>query len=171
MGGNMALPATQGLRATDDEARTMAQGILAGSRHAALATLVPDASGVPPQPMVTRVAIAPGAGGLPLMLLSSLSMHSKALRADPALSLLLGDVVARGDPLTQPRLTLQGRARFLVPSGTERAALRARWLVHQPKALVYVDLPDFSFVTLDLDQAFLNGGFGRAYHLDPADLT
>ena len=81
----MALPATQGLRATDDEARTMARAILAGSRHAALATLVPDASGAPPQPMVTRVAIAPGAAGLPLMLLSSLSMHSKALRADPAL--------------------------------------------------------------------------------------
>ena len=167
----MALPAAPGLRATDDEARALARSILARSHHAALATLVPAAAGAAPQPMVTRVAIAPGADGLPLMLISALSMHAKALRADPCLSLLLGDVVARGDPLAQPRLTLQGRARFLAVSGPERAALRQTWLAHQPKARIYADLPDFSFVALDLTEAFLNGGFGRAYILSAADLT
>ena len=92
------------------------------ARHAALATLVPDVNRATPQPMVTRVAIAPDRDGLPLMLISALSMHSKALRADPSLSLLLGDVVARGDPLTQPRLTLIGRARFPAPCSTTPTA-------------------------------------------------
>ena len=167
----MALPASPGLRTTDDDARALARTILLQARHAALGTLVPGANGKSLQPMVTRVAIVPDRDGLPLMLISALSMHSKALRADPSLSLLLGDVGTRGDPLTQPRLTLTGRARFLAPMATERAALRTRWLDHQPKARVYVDLPDFSFVTLGLDQAFLNGGFGRAYCLAPRDLT
>lgn len=121
--------------------------------------------------MVTRVAIVPGATGLPLMLISALSMHAKALRANPLLSLLLGDVIARGDPLTQPRLTLQGRARFLLPPEAEHQGLRQRWLAHQPKALIYVDLPDFSFVVTEVSEIFLNGGFGRAYALTPTDIA
>ena len=91
-----------------------------------------------------------------------------ALRANPALALLLGDAGAKGDALTHPRLSLIGHARFLDPA--DRLSHRAHWLRHHPKALVYVDLPDFAFVALDPVEALLNGGFGRAYHFAAIDL-
>ena len=92
-----------------------------------------------------------------------------ALRANPALALLLGDAGAKGDALTHPRLSLIGHARFLDPE--DRLSNRAHGLHHHPKALVYVDLPDFAFVALDPVEAMLNGGFGSAYDLGVIDLT
>ena len=157
------------IRPTDTEARSLARSLLAGSRHGALATLHPHKSPDQPTPLVTRVAVAPAENGLPMLLISALSLHAKALRANPVLSLLLGDIAAKGDALTHPRLTLIGQARFL--DEAQRPLLRQRWLHHHPKALVYVDLPDFAFVAVDPEQAMLNGGFGRAYHLEPFDLT
>ena len=49
-------------------------------------------------------------------------------------------------------------------------ALRARWLARNPKAKVYIDLPDFSFVRLTPVSALLNGGFARAFRLSPDDI-
>jgi heme iron utilization protein len=158
-----------GIRATDDQARSLARQILAQSRFGALGTFYPGRPATSPSPLVTRVAVAPGETGLPLMLISALSLHARALRENPALSLLLGEAEPKGDALTHPRLTVIGQARFLPPA--DRSAYRAHWLKHHPKALVYVDLPDFAFVALDPEGALLNGGFGRAYHLDAIDLT
>ena len=167
----MALPLTRGVRSPDMAARSLARTLLSQSRHGALGTLLRADADAPPVPVVTRVAVVPGENGWPLLLISALSLHAAALRADPALSLLLGDVTAKGDPLTQPRLTLLGHARFLTMiEMVERDALRTLWLSHQPKARPYVDLPDFSFVAVDVAEAFLNGGFGLAYHLGIDDL-
>ena len=59
------------------QARQMAQGMIAQADHAALASLGPD--GV--QPSVSRIALAPGDGGVVLSLLSDLAPHKVALRA------------------------------------------------------------------------------------------
>jgi heme iron utilization protein len=48
--------------------------------------------------------------------------------------------------------------------------LRALWLAQHPKAQLYVDFADFAFVRLAPRGAALNGGFGKAYALDAADL-
>ena len=157
------------LRPNDAEARGLARSILAQSRFAALGTLHSGRAAAQPVPLVTRVAVAPADNGLPMLLISALSLHAQALRANPALSLLLGDIGSKGDALTQPRLSLIGRARFL--DNALRSRLRTHWLQYHPKALVYVDLPDFAFVAIDPDEAILNAGFGRAYHLAAIDLT
>ena len=49
-------------------------------------------------------------------------------------------------------------------------ALKAHYLGLYPKAQLYYDFSDFRLVRLSPVAAFLNGGFGKAYHLTPEDL-
>lgn len=83
---------------------------------------------------------------------------------------MLGEVGETGDPLTHPRLMIRARAAFVAADDPARPGLRARWLDRSPKARVYIDLPDFAFVRLRPVSALLNGGFARAFHIDPAGL-
>lgn len=151
--------ATSPIRPTTDEARALARRLLADARHGALAVLDP-ASGAP---LVSRVAVGHHAGE-PLILVSSLAAHARALGADPRCSLLLGEP-GRGDPLAHPRLTLLARA-----EATDKAALRAAWLVDHPKSTLYYDFADFALLRLRVGEAHLNGGFGQAFRLGPDDL-
>jgi len=160
------MPETSPIRPTDDEARALARRLLDHAQFGALGVLDPT-TGVP---MVTRVAVGTEAGGRPVSLVSNLSAHTRALKANPACSLLVGEPGSRGDPLTHPRLTLQARARFLGKGAEGYEALRARWLDGHPKSTLYVDFADFSFVVLEVDAAHLNGGFGQAFVLGPGDL-
>ncbi|TGP80657.1 DUF2470 domain-containing protein, partial [bacterium M00.F.Ca.ET.221.01.1.1] len=45
-----------------------------------------------------------------------------------------------------------------------------RYLNRNPKARLYAGLGDFSIFRLEPERASLNGGFGKAYLLDRADL-
>lgn len=153
------------VRPADDEARSLARGLLSLG-HAALAWTDP-ATGTPG---ISRIAFArdPEAGLLTLV--SGLAPHFRALRENPDCALMLGEVGAKGDPMTHPRLMIRARAGFVAPDDPARAGMRARWLERNPKAQVYVDLPDFAFVRLTPLSALLNGGFARAFHLTPQDL-
>ncbi len=158
---------TSPIRPTDDEARALARRLIAEARFGALGTLDPATGG----PLVTRIAVGTSADGLPVTLVSDLSAHTRALRANPAASLLVGEPGPKGDPLTHPRLTLRATARFVDQAGAEHTALRARWLESHPKAALYADFADFRFVLLTPLGASLNGGFGRAFELTPDDLA
>ena len=153
---------TDPIRPTDDEARSMARGLIANARFAALGVIDPETRA----PMVTRIALVPGPDGVPLTLISDLSSHTAALRANPACSLLIGEPGGKGDPLTHPRLTLQARA-----EQADKAALKGHYLTLYPKAQLYYDFGDFGLVRFAPIAGLLNGGFGRAYRLSPADLT
>ena len=148
------------IRPTDDKARDLAKRLINGAHFGALAVLQDG------QPAVTRVAVATDEDGMPLMLVSDLSSHTKALRVDPRCSLLLGEPGERGDPLTHPRITLQAKAVIVDKSDN----LVARYLSLQPKAKLYIGFSDFHFVRLNVAEAHLNGGFGKAYRLTPEDL-
>jgi hypothetical protein len=149
----------------DDAARSLARQLLADARHAALAWTDP-ATGTPG---ISRIALALAPDGVPLTLVSALTQHTPALRASPACALMVGEPGGRGDPLTFPRLMIRAQAQVCPPA--DRAALRAHWLARRPKSALYVDLPDFAFVRLVPPGAMLNGGFGRAFRLSPADLA
>jgi putative heme iron utilization protein len=144
----------------------MARALIAEARHAALGTIDPSTGA----PIVTRIALGTTPEGLPLTLVSDLSAHTRALKANPAASLLLGEPGAKGDPLTHQRLTLHAGARVVVRNSAAHAGLRRHYLASHPKAKLYVDFADFSFVIFDLTGGSLNGGFGRAYELTSADL-
>ena len=154
------------IRPTDDAARQMARDLLNSARFGALATLDPETGG----PIVTRVAIGTSPTGAPLSLVSDLSSHTQALRLNPQCSLLVGEPGPKGDPLTHPRLTIQTSASFINHSDPGFADLAAHYLKTHPKAQLYISFTDFSFVLFTCQRAFLNGGFGKAFHLTPADL-
>jgi len=150
------------IRPTDDEARALALRLIDTARFASLGVIDPDTGG----PMVTRIAMVPGPDHLPLTLISTLSGHTGALRANPACSLLIGEPGARGDPLTHPRLTLQARA-----EPADKSALRAHYLSRYPKAQLYYDFNDFGLIRFAPVAGLLNGGFGKAFRLAPEDLA
>lgn len=152
---------TNPIRPTDDEARTLARTLLSQARFAALAVIDPTTGA----PTVTRIALVPGPDGTPLTLISTLSTHTTALNANPTCSLLIGEPGAKGDPLTHPRLTLQATA-----ASADKSALRDHYLTHYPKAQLYYDFTDFQLTQMIPTGAFLNGGFGQAFHLTADDL-
>ena len=159
-------PKPDPIRPADEEARRMARSLLNTARFGALGVIDPETGA----PVVSRVAIGTTPEGAPLTLISSLSQHTAALRSNPACSVLLGEPGERGDPLTHPRLTLQCHARFVDGVAPQRPALREGWLTDHPKAKLYIDFADFGFVVFEVGAGFLNGGFGKAYALVPADL-
>ncbi len=152
------------LNPVDDTARALARGLMTGATSGALAVLEEDGG-----PFVSRIALAPSPEGVPMALLSGLSVHTRALMADPRCALLLGEPGAKGDPLTHPRLSLRALAAFADPA--EDTDLRAHFVRLRPKAAVYAGLPDFRAVRFRPLSASLNGGFGRAYALAASDLA
>jgi heme iron utilization protein len=155
----------QVLRETDDEARRLARVLLRSTRHAPLAVIDPD-SGFP---SVSRALVGTDIDGVPVILVSALSAHTKALAADARASLLAGEP-GKGDPLAHPRLTVQSSAERIERDSPDHMRLRGRFLDRHPKAALYIDFPDFCFFCLIPVTASLNGGFGRAYSLSADDL-
>jgi heme iron utilization protein len=154
------------LRQTDDEARKLARTLLRSARYAALAVLDPETG----FPFASRVLLGTDIDGVPVILVSALSTHTKALASDFRASLLTGEP-GKGDPLAYARLTTQCRAEQVERDTPLHARIRSRFLDRHAKAKLYIDFPDFRFFRLIPQSASLNGGFGRAYILDGGDLV
>ncbi|MCA1243764.1 DUF2470 domain-containing protein [Stappia stellulata] len=155
---------TDPIRPTDDEAIALARKLVRLARFGALGVIDPGSGA----PFVSRVALATEMDGSPVMLVSALSTHTKALLADPRCSLLVGEP-GKGDPLAHPRLTLMGTAHPFAADDPALPHARRRYLMRHPKAKLYADFSDFAFVRMEVARASLNGGFGKAYELLPSD--
>tara|TARA_R110000868_G_scaffold27064_3_gene103417 strand:- start:76 stop:591 length:516 start_codon:yes stop_codon:yes gene_type:complete len=153
------------IRETDDDARALGKSLLANARFAALATIEPETG----DPLASRIAFGLDPGAQPVSLMSTLAFHTKALLAQPRCSLLVGEP-GKGDPLAHPRISLQSIALPIDRTSTDHASIRAHYLKQHPKAALYVDFGDFLFVRFKIRLAYLNGGFGKAYVLEAADL-
>lgn len=134
-------------------------------RGSAAATLATGAGGAPFAALVTP-ATAPDLSAL--MLLSSLSEHTRQLQAEPRCALLFTGQPEGPNPQTAPRVTLTGLAEK-VPE-PEVPALKARWLARHPYAALYADFGDFALWRVRPGGALLVGGFARASRLRLADL-
>lgn len=155
---------TDPIRPTDDQARALVRSLLDTARYASLATH--DETG---HPSASLVGFALDDERTPLLLVSSLSSHTMQMRHDPRCALLVGEP-GKGDPLAHPRVTISCQAEFVARPSAENDRLRPRYLARQPKAELYIDFGDFTFVKLRMLGASLNGGFGKAYRLTPEDL-
>lgn len=151
---------------TDAEARGMARRLIRIARFGALGVLDPGDG----FPFVSRVALASEMDGTPAMLVSSLSQHTRALQHDARCALLVGEP-GKGDPLAHPRLSVTGRAERIGRDDPAHAAIQRRYLCRHPKAKLYAGFSDFSFFRIRMERASLNGGFGKAYLLEGADLS
>ncbi len=153
------------IRPTDADAIRLAKTLIRSSRYGAIAVLDPETGA----PLASRVGVATDIDGTPLILVSMLSAHTRAIIADPRCSLLLGEP-GKGDPLAHPRITLVCSAVRLERGTAEQARAERRYLNRNPKAQLYVGLGDFSFFRLEIERGSLNGGFGKAYNLTAANL-
>lgn len=153
------------IRPTTPQAIQIAKGLTRTARFAALACI----SATTQRPNASRVALATDNDGTPLLLVSALAPHTASLLAHPYCSLLVGEP-GKGDAMAYPRITLHCQATQITRRDNAYQRLRTRYLNHNPKAALYVDLGDFSFFRLELDGASLNGGFGKAFNLRTADL-
>lgn len=134
--------------------------LLRQSPYGALATKDRQTS----HPYASLVAVAPDTDGAPLILISTLALHTLNILADPACSLLLADI-GEGDPTSHPRLSLMTTARKV-----EAAAAKPLYLACHPDAALYADFADFSFWRLEPLTGHLVAGFGRIVDLAPAQL-
>lgn len=159
-------PRPDPVQPADDAARALAKELLRLG-HASLAWTDPETG----TPGISRISFANDPEAGLLTLISGLAPHFRALARHPDCALMLGEVGAKGDPLTHPRLMIRARAAFVAADDPALPVLRRRWLARSPKAAVYIDLPDFAFVRLLPGSALLNGGFARAHRLSPADLS
>ena len=92
--------------------------------------------------------------------------HTTVLQANARCAALIGEPAGKGDPLTHPRMTLICEA-----ARADKAALKEKWLQAIPKAKLYYDFGDFLMYRLTPYEIHLNGGFGKAFRLKPADLV
>ncbi len=145
-------------QSTDEAARMLAQELITGADHAALAVLRPGSA----LPSVSRIALATDGENRPISLISTLADHTRALQANPACALLIGSPEVKGDPLVHPRLTLHCTATLIPRATSAHQILRERYLSLRPKARLYVDFADFGFVRFKVEDGMLNGGFGKA---------
>lgn len=134
-------------------------------RGAAVATLATQSDGQPFASLVTP-AMAPDLGAL--LLLSTLSEHTRHLLREPRCALLVVGAAEGPNPQTAPRVTLTALAEQV--SEAEAPALKARWLARHPYAALYADFGDFSLWRLRPGGALLVGGFARATRLPLAAL-
>ncbi len=139
-----------------ERARTLAHLVRSGS----LATLSRKHAG---HPFASVMPYALEGQGQPLVLISSMAIHTQNLQTDPRASLLVTQPIANaqgqeaGDPLAAARLTLLGEARPL--SGSDRDRARELYLARHPRASYWVDFDDFSFWRLDVKDVYFVGGF------------
>lgn len=153
-------------RPVDDSARALARQLLADAHFAALATRRPETD----LPSISRIALCTDHAGQPVSLISDLAEHTRALHANPACALLVGEPGEKGDPLIHPRLTLHCTAKPVTPTDAGHQALRTRYLSLRPKAKLYADFADFHFMRFDICDGVLNGGFGKAWKMSSEDL-
>lgn len=148
------------------EPATAARKVLRSASTAALATL-----GEPGTPFASLVTVSTDHDGTPLMLLSTLAVHTRNLDRDPRCSLLLVAPGGEGgDPLAGARLTIEGRAER-VPAGTgDVDRMRGRFLARHPAAKGYAGFADFGFFRLAVETSHLVAGFGRIHSVAPGRL-
>jgi putative heme iron utilization protein len=138
-----------------------ARGLLRRADRAVLATRL----GPEGWPYASLVLLAVDHDAAPILLLSDLAEHSRALAADARLSLLIDGTAGHDDPLTGPRLTLLGTAE----KTAARQAAR-RYLARHPAAERYAGFADFHFYRVAVSRAHLVAGFGRIHWLEGAAL-
>jgi len=115
-------------------------------------------------PYCSLVNVATAADGAPLMLLSTLAIHTKNLLADSRVSLML-DERKEGDPLEGARVMLMGTCSKNTDSSAASSYLR-----RHPEAEQFASFGDFAFYRVQIARAHLVAGFGRIVDLKPAEI-
>ncbi len=143
----------------------LARAVVRALDRAALATLARPDTPEAGAPYASLVLVAFDHEACPLLLVSHLADHTRNLQADPRVSLLFDGTGGLAEPLTGPRVTVQGIA---APSADP--AVRARFLARHPGAAMYAEFRDFAFWRVTPLRAHMVAGFGRIHWIAPEDM-
>jgi putative heme iron utilization protein len=155
--------------AADSEYVAQARTLMRSLDRATLASALPPELARDtqrPWPYASLVLVAVDHDLSPILLLSDLAEHSKAIAADPQVSLLFDATAGLAQPLTGPRLTVLGQI-----ERTDNAQIRRRFLARHPDAEMYAGFRDFRFYRVDVRRAHLVAGFGRIRWVEGVDLV
>ncbi|MDX1738997.1 MAG: pyridoxamine 5'-phosphate oxidase family protein, partial [Alphaproteobacteria bacterium] len=83
-------------------------------------------------PYVALVLVAFDFGANPILFISDLAEHSKAIQKNPQASLLLDATIGRRNPLAHPRYSLVGEIEY--PDAKEAAQLLSRFVNRHAEA-------------------------------------
>jgi heme iron utilization protein len=139
---------------TQDDMSRAVRDLVRGLDRAALATALPVDGATWPYASLVLVAVDHDLS--PILLLSDLAEHTKAIAGDDRVSLLFDGTHGLDQPLTGPRVTLVGRA---VQTADPR--LGQRFLARHPDAEIYAGFKDFRFYRIAVERAHLVAGFGK----------
>ncbi|MEW5848228.1 MAG: DUF2470 domain-containing protein [Myxococcota bacterium] len=151
--------------ATHQELAREARALLWEERWGALSTL---SQAYPGYPFGSVAPYALSARGEPLILISTLAVHTRNLQADPRCSLMVLERAFSADPQACGRLTLLGRCERT--QGEENTDGRARYLARHPQAAGHLKMHDFHLHVLRVEHVRFIAGFGRMGWLNAADL-
>jgi putative heme iron utilization protein len=152
---------------TDDFSHAV-RDLVRGLDRAALATALPVTGAVAAEstwPYVSLVLVAVDHDLSPILLMSDLAEHTRAIASDPRVSLLFDGTGGLVQPLTGPRVSLLGRA-----AKTNDERVKRRFLRRHPDAAMYAGFKDFNFYKVTPERAHLVGGFGKIRWIDAAEL-
>jgi putative heme iron utilization protein len=150
-----------------DRAKSVRELVRALDR-ASLASALPvdnSAAGGSGWPYASLVIVAVDHDLSPILLLSDLAEHTKAIKRDSRVSLLFDGTAGLAQPLTGPRVTLVGRAALC-----EDERIKARFIARHPDAAMYAGFKDFHFYRVAVERAHLVGGFGKIAWIESAEL-
>jgi putative heme iron utilization protein len=139
----------------------VARRIMRAALSASLATV---GEGGQPHAALVTPAIAPD--GAVLLLLSTLSEHTRQLAQDGRCALLFQGEPDGPNPQTTPRVSVTG-----IAEPVEDEALKATWLARHPYAAPYADFTDFGLWRLAPTGGLTVLGFGRAHRLRARHFT
>ena len=137
-----------------------ARRLLREQRFGTLATLTPDGA-----PFASLVGCATDSRGAPILLLSDLAVHTRNVKLDGRVSLLLDGSCDSASRLMGERLSVSGR---LAPCSADE--VRRRYLARHPDAAMLLDMADFRFYRLSVEHAHQVAGFGKIDQFAPDDL-
>ena len=143
--------------------------LLLGRGVAALATLH---DGRPFASMVPFAATAAGSRLRLVVHVSGLAAHTRDMRSSPDVCLLITAPESEAvPPQALPRVSISGRAEFIVKEHPEHAILAAAYLGKFPEAADLFQFADFSIVAIEPASARFVAGFARAMTLSAEALS
>ncbi len=96
--------------------------------------------------------------GRPVLLISTMAMHTQNLQADARASLLVTQQETDGEPLGASRVTLVGNVQPVPEASVTET--RKVYLERHANSKYWVDFEDFSFYRMDVVDVYYVGGFG-----------
>lgn len=135
--------------------------ILAAESEAALASLEEGAPFTSAVGYVYEKPAEEKSAGWVYLFLSDLARHTKNIKKNPNVSLLVISREKNAPIHEKERLSLQG-ALAALPDQGKHAALKAAYLKVFPRSEIFFGLPDFRFYQLRVNEIHWIGGFGRA---------